>query len=304
MHLHHSILKTLAYFDIFDYPLSSEEIVFFLDNDVSTPSVEAALDLLVLEQRVFRIGQFYSLQDKPSLAQRRLKGNQYAQQLLSIGRRISGRLFQFPFVRGIGISGSLSKNFADEKADIDYFVITHPNRLWIARTAMHLYKKWSYLTGRQDWFCMNYFIDEEALEIREKNIFTAMELITLLPISGNGSLTAFFDANDWVSEWLPQYRNRTRTTQGQWHSSRLKSCMEWLLDNKFGDWVDDRLHKLTTRRWQRKEAQGLRNAKGFPMSLQTDKHYSRPNPGMLQKRILTTYTSKLMDIDVTPSFPN
>ena len=33
-------------------------------------------------------------------------------------------------------------------------------------------------------FCINYFVDSENLEIQEKNIFTATELVTLLPTFG------------------------------------------------------------------------------------------------------------------------
>ena len=58
------------------------------------------------------------------------------------------------------MSGSLSKHFADEKSDIDFFIITSANRLWIARTCMHLFKKVSYIAGKQHWFCMNYYVDE------------------------------------------------------------------------------------------------------------------------------------------------
>jgi hypothetical protein len=93
-------------------------------------------------------------------------------------------LYRFPFVRGIGISGSLSKNYADEDADIDFFIITSRNHLWIARTFLHGLKKLSFLVGKQDWYCMNYFIDEEALVIAEKNIFTATEVVTLKPVCG------------------------------------------------------------------------------------------------------------------------
>jgi predicted nucleotidyltransferase len=34
----------------------------------------------------------------------------------------------FPYIRGIAISGSLSKNFADENSDLDFFIITAANR--------------------------------------------------------------------------------------------------------------------------------------------------------------------------------
>src|SRR2546430_6574247 len=87
--------------------------------------------------------------------------------------------------------------------DIDFFIITSANRLWIARTCMHLFKKLTFLTGRQHWYCMNYYIDEEALNIEEHNIFTATELITLLPVCGNGTMQRFFQMNSWVSVYFP-----------------------------------------------------------------------------------------------------
>lgn len=288
-----SILKVLAYFDLFSYPVSPEEIRFFLDQELPQAELQPWLDRLVTEKVIFRLQSFYSLQDNPLLAARRLKGNHHAGELLRIAEKGSRILFQFPFVTGIGISGSLSKHYAAPDADIDYFIITRANRLWIARTFMHLFKKLTFLTGRQHWYCMNYYIDEEALEIEEKNIFTATELITLLPACGNGSLTRFFDANDWVQGWLPQYRNRTRTAPVQTPAGWLKRNLERLFDNRFGDKLDDFFRRLTTRRWQKKEASGKLTDHGFRMSLKNDKHFSRPNPEMMQKKILGNYQEKL-----------
>jgi hypothetical protein len=180
-----------------------EEVLFFLDRKVEEPALTGALDALVVDGCLFRLGPFYSLRDDPALAERRCKGNQHAERLLAIAAKGSRLLFRFPYVRGVGISGSLSKNFADENADIDYFIITRSNRLWIARTLMHGFKKLNFLIGREDWYCMNYYVDEEALKIEEMNIFTATELITLKPVCGNGALERFFDANDWATAYLP-----------------------------------------------------------------------------------------------------
>ena len=47
----------------------------------------------------------------------------------------------FPFVRAVGISGSLSKQYADENSDIDYFIITAANRLWIAKNLPAYFQK-------------------------------------------------------------------------------------------------------------------------------------------------------------------
>ncbi|MBN9384511.1 MAG: hypothetical protein J0H74_27405 [Chitinophagaceae bacterium] len=304
MPLRPSILKVVAYFDLFSYPVSMEEILFFMDREATGPALEPELDALVAERRLFRLGTFYSLQNDPSLTERRLKGNQHADELLLIAGRISRFLYQFPYVRGIGISGSLSKHYADEDADIDYFVITRSNRLWIARTFMHLFKKWSFVRGRQHWYCMNYFIDEDALEIEEKNIFTATELITLLPACGNGGLVRFFDANNWVASFLPHYKHRTSATPPNPPPGFWKRTLESLLNGHAGDRLDDFFRRLTTRRWSKKEQQGALDGKGFRMSLKTGKHYSRPNPEMLQRRILDHYIDKLKKLGLSPSSGN
>jgi hypothetical protein len=298
MPLQPSILKTIAYFDLFNYPVTAAEIRFFLGREARLDEVEDALETLVKERYLFRTDAFYSLQDDPRLADRRLRGNRHAKELLEIAERISGFLYQFPYVRGIGISGSLSKNFADENADIDYFIITRANRLWIARTLMHLFKKLSFLRGHQDWYCMNYYVDEDALEIEEKNVFTATELISLLPIRGNGGLVKFFNANNWAASFLPQYRNRQREATQSPRFSFLKRALESLFNNRVGDWLDNFLCKLTSRRWQHKEQRGEVSRNGYTMSLLTGKHFSRPNPAMLQRRILTTYQSKLKEMEV------
>jgi hypothetical protein len=297
MQLRRSILKVLAYFDLFDYPLSQEDILFFLDRPAGITDLAATLDALQEERSLFRVGAFYSLRDDPGLAKRRLKGNLHAQRLLSIAAKGSRLLFRFPYVRGIGISGSLSKNFADENADIDYFIITSANRLWIARTLMHLFKKLNFLIGRQDWYCMNYFVDEEALKIEEKNIFTATELVTLMPVCGNGVLEKFFDANEWANAYFPSYGSKKETMQVSHPNSWFKTVVERLLDNRIGEKLDNFLMELTTRRWKKKTDVGARNKKGDRMSLLTDKHYSRPDPAFLQARIMNFFNDRMRALE-------
>src|SRR5690606_3777846 len=103
------------------------------------------------------------------------RGNLMANKFSDIARKKAKLISQFPFVRGVMASGSLSKGYADEKSDIDFFIITIPNRLWIARTLLVLYKR-IFLLNSHKFFCVNYFVDEKHLGIEEKNLFTATEL--------------------------------------------------------------------------------------------------------------------------------
>ena len=164
-----SILKVLVYFDLFNYPVSENEIIFFLDQkNISMHDLTNALEELSNNKCIFRHGEFYSIQNNYEIAKDRIAGNMNAEKLLPVAKKISRFLYQFPFARAINISGSLSKNYANQNDDIDYFIITKANRLWVSRTIMHLMKKLSFINNSQHLYCMNYFIDEHAMMIEEK----------------------------------------------------------------------------------------------------------------------------------------
>lgn len=287
-----SILQTLAYFDMFAYPLTGAEIKLFLGQAVTDGDLHESLRALQEEQKVFYFDGLYALRNEPQLITRRREGNARAAILLQKARKISSFLYWFPYVRGIGISGSLSKNFAAKDSDIDFFIITRANRLWIARTCMHLFKKLTFLTRSQHLFCMNYYIDELALAIGEQNIFTATEVITLVPADGNGTLTKFFTANRWVHDYFPNQPPKTGNP-GKPREGYIKRMIEYCFDNKLGERLDDLLLRITANRWRRKEAHGRQNARGGRMGLTTGKHFARPNPAFFQRDILQLYNSKL-----------
>lgn len=290
-----SILKVLAYFDMFSYPLSTDEIRLFMDRTVQQDQLEYLLEEMVMDRNIFRFEGMYALRNECSLLYRRQCGNSKALPLLQKARRISKLLYWFPFVRGIGISGSLSKNYADDNTDIDFFIITQANRLWIARTCMHFFKKLTFLVGRQHWFCMNYYVDEYAMQVVEQNIFTATEVITLVPVHGNGVLTNFFNANNWVKEYFPNHPAKTGCTFKP-KEAFIKRMVEKCLNNAFGEKLDNYLMKITTRRWKQKEQTRQLNSRGCRMGLSTSKHFAKPNPEFFQHKVLSQYQRKLNEL--------
>ncbi|TAN01833.1 MAG: hypothetical protein EPN39_01155 [Chitinophagaceae bacterium] len=286
----------MAYFDMFNYPLSEREIRLFLPGDASGVAITRPLQQLVLKGRIFYIDKFYSLHDDPLLAKKRSIGNQRAETDLYAAYRISKFLFKFPFVRGISISGSLSKGFADRHSDIDYFIITAQGKLWIARTLLHLFKKLSYLYGAQHRYCMNYFLDEQALEIEEKNLFTAVETVTLLPMCGNGAQKEFFASNTWVQHYLPNCRFASDDSYYTGGSLKIKKGIEALFNNRIGDQLDSFFMKITAGRWDKKERKHELNTKGNRMGIICKKHCCKPNPAYFQVEILRKYHERISEL--------
>ncbi|MBL7696403.1 MAG: hypothetical protein JNK91_16275 [Ferruginibacter sp.] len=283
-----NILRTLSYFDLFRYPLTSGEICFFSQTEEPASVIGQQLEQLVLQGLVYRLDDFYSLQDNAQLAERRRKGNMRAREEMAHAAKAARILFRFPFVKGLALSGSLSKNYADEHTDIDFFIITETNRLWIARTLMHVFYKMARLVGRHRWFCMNYYIDEAAMEIEEKNIFTAVEIITLIPMKGEEQINRFKQQNRWTRKFFPGFRvepaEDTRIKYGL-----LRRWMERLFSGRIGDRVDNWLMRLTQRRWLRKRDSANMNAKGVCMGMLASKHFAKPDPRHFQYRILQQY---------------
>jgi predicted nucleotidyltransferase len=282
----------LAYFDIFNYPLTNEEVRRFLQQRYDQLLVDEVLSDLLKDQFIFKLNHFYSLQNRPELAAIRIQGNKRAAELLKIAKRVSKILSWFPFVESIAVSGSLSKNFADEKADIDFFIITSANRLWTARTCMHIFKKFTFLAGKQNWFCMNYYIDEMRMEIIEKNIFTAMEIVTLIPMQGTNCFKKFINANCWTSNYF-QEQPVANATNSAIKKTVFRKCFEKIFTANFGNALEKLLMNITDKRWKKKTLRGKVNDHGESMAMVSDPHFSKPDPKNLQYKIVHQFEEKL-----------
>ena len=135
------LLKSILYFSIFNHPLKKEEIFLFSNYpnhaDFITDFQAAIAQNIIVEQN-----GYCTVPSQINFISKREIANVHAQEVLHIAYKKSNLIATyFPFVEAIGISGSLSKGYFDENSDIDYFIITKPNRLWFCRTLLVLYKK-------------------------------------------------------------------------------------------------------------------------------------------------------------------
>lgn len=250
-----AIIKAINYFDYFKYPLTKEQMVHFLGIKIGNrAALESSLDSLIKASKIQSKDGFYSLKDIDRYIANRTEGELRFRELEERIFKSCKRVSQFPFVKFVGISGSLSKGYASKNADIDMFIITAKNRLWICRTILHIFKKLSFLKGSQHWYCMNYFIDETAIEIEEQNYFTAIELTTLMPmVDGAHFYQSLIDENfSWIQPLLPNY-TITRPTnniklQNQFWNKVTESFSSDILNERLMNWTD----KKWRAKWKKK----------------------------------------------------
>ncbi|WAC03765.1 nucleotidyltransferase domain-containing protein [Lacinutrix neustonica] len=194
-------LKPILYYSIFNYPLTKEEIFLYSQSqnrDIIENEIKTLESINVLKEHK----GFYIYNNDTAIAERRLISNRKAMQIMPKALKRAQFISKFPYVKSVSISGALSKGSYDNDGDIDFFIITKPNRLWIARTSLILYKK-IFLLNSKKYFCVNYFISTNHPEISEKNLFTATELATLIPVTGKKTYTAFLEKNSWAKKHFP-----------------------------------------------------------------------------------------------------
>lgn len=284
-------LKTILYFSIFRYPLKLEEIHSYT-NYTELPETEKELDLLIHDKIITKIDEFYVYGSDLDSVTKRLRGNIQAKKALVKAKTQAKLISKFPFVEGIGISGSLSKGYYDTDSDIDFFVITRHNKLWICRTLLMLYKK-IFLFNSRKYFCVNYFISSQQLEIEEKNRFTATELKTLIPMHGKAIFGEFYKTNLWVSHYFSKF-DPTANSIPDYPKPAFTKGLEWALSNSFGSLVDYFFKAITLRKWKAKF--DYLTEEDFKVALKTTKNISKHHPSNFQKKVILSLNSKLEEV--------
>lgn len=288
-----SILKTVTYFDVFSYPLKIKEIIFFLDQPASEQETSAALEHLAKIKHIYRFNNFYAVRNDESLVLRRMHGNNLAATHIKRARTVAKFLSWLPYIKAIAVSGSLSKNYADDNSDLDFFIITTANRLWIVRILYSILFKIASVAGIKNWFCLNYFIDELGLEIKEHNLFTAVEATTLMPLKGGDVFKDFFQANNnWIYQYLPNYKPNYKYLKD---ASPVipKRITERLINFMGGNKLNDKLHAFFQKRFERMTVENKLSEKGLTIgAYEADKHACKPLPQYFQPKILLVFQER------------
>lgn len=291
MCVNRDILAALAYFDLFDYPLTQPEIFTYLRSSCTHEEFTNALYKLASENHVVRFNEFYSLRENYSGVLRRRTGNLNSRKRIIAAEKIAGQLSGLPFVRGVAVLDVYSKNLEGENPAIEFFIITTPNRLWLARSFVHCFKWISCLFKKQDALCINYYADEERLQIKEKNMYTAMEVATLVPLRGIDVFQRFYRANSWYKNFLPNHGMKVSHLQAT-KQPFLKRFLEALFNNLLGCALDNILMKITTRKWGKAKQKKI-TKRGVVLEMNAGKHYSRLCPENFQNKLVALYEQKL-----------
>lgn len=219
------VIKVVKYFSIFKYPPNFEEIYTFFPRKASKKAVKMAI--LNLERHK-NLKSIYKRPDNVIGGQRYTVGEYTIQEYISslskrrkiTSNKLNSKRFRLclklisslPQVKLIGISGSMSMFNANDKDDIDLFIISSKKRLFTARFftlfithILGLRRKFGDRETK-DKVCLNLFFDEVNLEIPKKKqtLFVGHEVLQMKPlIDKNHAYSRFLKVNEWVYKLFP-----------------------------------------------------------------------------------------------------
>jgi len=199
--LERSILRTMAYSDVFDYPLTAAEIHRYLETVTATSAeVDTALHRMAGDALSVSDG-LVALPGRETLFATRLRRRREAAALWPAARRWAAIIGRLPLIRMVGLTGALAVDNVEPGADIDYLIVTVPGRVWLSRAMIVQVVRAARLTGVV--LCPNWLLSSDALEPEERNLFAARELAQMVPLAGVDHYLTMRRLNAWTDDHLP-----------------------------------------------------------------------------------------------------
>lgn len=256
-----ALLATLAYHDVFNYPLKRSELwrwLYFgwpLEGQPATierSAFDAALDALVAAGKVETKGGYYYLKGKEASVVLRLERFELARKKWEIARRGAAILRTAPFIRFVGVCNTLAINNVRRESDIDFFIITKDHRLWTSRFvitgALEARDLRRHGKKTKDRICLSFYLSETNADTRplllpDGDPYFAFWLAQLVPMFDVGGWQTLKRANSWLTSIMPhawQDRPKPVLTDTPW-TKWVRETREFFLYNWFGDQIENYL---------------------------------------------------------------
>jgi hypothetical protein len=263
-----AVLSTLAYFHLFGVPLTRSEIsehLFWAEPDEKHISSYLRESPLITERN-----GYYGLSTDAAFQSEFTQKIQRSRTLWKKVRRFQWIFSICPFVKLVCVCNSLPIYATTEDSDIDLFVVTQKNRLFLARLCLILLTSVMGVRRHGDKvrarFCLSFFISEErmdfsSLTLKPYDIYLAYWIKTLEPIAGDfGEYEKFLSINTpWLSEYFKTIQAHRRYFRKRSPlQEKIKAKLEGLLDKDEWEekWKQNQLRRAKDKFYSLKNRSG------------------------------------------------
>jgi hypothetical protein len=291
--LERAILETLAYSDIFEYPLRMNELHCYLPLHADAEWLPQTIE--VMSGRVGKKDDYYFLVGREIIVEIRKHRESHSQKLFQLALKYGKIIGALPFIRMAALTGSLAVMNSSNDADFDYMLVAAPGRVWIARAFSLLLNRMTKLFGYT--LCPNLIISENALIWSRRDLYSARELCQMIPISGLDVYGKLMRANEWVRDFLPNATARHSETS---KASRVRwqKFLEFPLRGKLGDRIESWEMKRKIARFTQQDGFGDETNFSAEMCQGNFDHHRDSTQRMFEERLSSLHVYDELEIEV------
>lgn len=214
--LQKSILFTVAYFNAFDYPLTSFELWRHLIHKAESKTASSYLELLrtlkyePLISTLTRKNGFITLRNETHLIDKHLAKHKLSLGNIKVLKKWTRAFLWLPYVRGVFLTGTLSMKNASAQSDWDILLVLAKRRIWVGRLLvsgiLHVLGKRRHGDKVKRRFCLNHYLAENGLILDEHNEFCANFITFSAPVFGEQEHRKYLSLNEnWIRNFNPNY---------------------------------------------------------------------------------------------------
>lgn len=220
--LEKSILRTVVYFDLGAYPLTANEVWQFLHKEIVGDFKTLFKSLEDLKNKNFideKYG-YYFLSGRVELVEKRRAQLVISELKLKKARRAVKFIRGVPFLKAIFVCNTVAAGTAIKDSDIDFFIITEKNRLYIVRfftnLILRLFGLRTYGHKIADRICLSFFIDDQNLNLEKlkavpEDLHFAYWIAQMVPVyDSQNYFKRFLSANYWIKKYIPNFNLQTQ----------------------------------------------------------------------------------------------
>ena len=188
-----SIIKTLAYFDIFNTPLTREELFHWLWEEKTDDYVGFArrLDDLEKQKKINKKSGYYFLPNRTKIINIRQRAVPLIEEKMQIAAAGAKKIRFIPFVETVFVCNTVAGGGVKKESDIDVFIIIKNGRLWLTRflttiilSIFNLRRNKKHIANK---ICLSFYatndgLDLSKIKIADPDIYLIYWLENLIPV--------------------------------------------------------------------------------------------------------------------------
>lgn len=256
-----SIIQTISYFDIFNTPLTREELLRWLWGEKAVDYTDFAkrLDDLEKQNKISKKSGYYFLPGREEIINIRQRAVPLVEEKMQIAVRAGKKIRWIPFVEAVFVCNTVAGGGVKKTSDIDVFIIIKNGRLWLARLlttiTMSLFGLRRNKTKIANKICLSFYatndgLDLSKIKISDPDIYLTYWMENLIPVyDPNNTLRKIKYKNQWAKKSLPN-SNENYQTLYRWAvvdsklSKAVRSFFEKTWTGAYGNLIEKQAKEI------------------------------------------------------------